>query len=131
MEEIQAITRGGLGRAIGLVSALLCKEEQEEHCQHPPKMTTSWLLMYMFLTKLIETDLNPVENLWDIMDGSIQSYQVATQTVTDALIQLSRSGRRSPMTPSAISSEACLDIVGSIYRHVDDTYVHVCIRDNV
>ncbi|MCJ8737365.1 hypothetical protein PDJAM_G00023040 [Pangasius djambal] len=62
-------------------------------------------------------DLNPVENLWDVRYWSIRSRQVAPQTV-----QESRSVRRSPRTPSVISSGACPDFVGSAYRHVRAIY---------
>ncbi|KAI4896799.1 hypothetical protein NFI96_026708 [Prochilodus magdalenae] len=48
-------------------------------------------------------DLNPIEHLWDIMFRSIH-FRLSRSSV----MPWSRSGRRSPRTPSVVSLEACL-----------------------
>lgn len=62
------------------------------------------------------SDLNPAEKLWHKY-WIIQIYQVAPQTVQELAYALIQVWQEIPRTPSAISSEACTDIVGSAYKH--------------
>lgn len=62
------------------------------------------------------SDLNPAEKLWHKY-WSIQIYQVAPQAVQELAYAFIQVWQEIPRTPSAFSSGACTDIVGSAYKH--------------
>ncbi len=54
-------------------------------------------------------NLNPIQNLWDVMHWGIRSHQITPQTVQELTDALNQAWEE---TPFIISSGACLDIVG-------------------
>ena len=61
-------------------------------------------------------DLNPIEHLWNVMYRLSNAAKYLLRLSRSSLMPWSRSGTKSPRTPSTDSSGAYTDVVGSAYR---------------